>query len=165
MFLDAVSEPDPPFTLLYIWGPAGIGKTTLMAELASDCDRRGIPALRIDARTVTPSAQGFLGALRLASPLHNAPDPWDAFRALPGRHVLFIDAFERLAPLVTWLRGEFLPQLEDTLVVLAGSEPLPPEWATDLGWQGLIRTLPLRNLSCEESSSYLLGRAVPEDKH
>jgi len=40
----------------------------------------------------------------------------------------------------------------------------PHPWRTDPGWQALIHPLPLRNLSPEESQTYLT-RAVPATQH
>ena len=82
------------------------------------------------------------------------------------RHVILIDTYEMLAPLDPWLREVFLLQLpEDVLVVIAGQNPPSPAWSADSGWQSLIRTLPLRNFSPEESRAYLTKREIPSDQH
>ena len=50
------------------------------------------------------------------------------------RQVLLIDTFEKFAPLDSWLRELFLPQLpEDILIVVAGHLPPSPAWAADPG--------------------------------
>ena len=70
--------------------------------------------------------------------------------------MILIDTYELLAPLDNWLREVFLPQLpENVLVVLAGRNPPSPGWRADPGWQTLVRVLPLRNLSSDESRAYL----------
>jgi len=59
-----------------------------------------------------------------------------------------------------------LPQLpENTLIVIAGRHAPSSAWRTDPGWQALIHPLPLRNLSPEESQTYLTRRAVPATQY
>ena len=48
---------------------------------------------------------------------------------------------------------------------MAGREPPSAAWQSDAGWQTLIRVLPLRNLSPDETRSYLNKRGIPEDHH
>ena len=50
-------------------------------------------------------------------------------------------------------------------MVLAGRNPPSPGWRSDPGWQTLLRVLPLRNLSPEESRQYLTQRSVPDDQY
>jgi hypothetical protein len=54
---------------------------------------------------------------------------------------------------------------EQALIVLASSYPPAAPWRADPGWQALVRAAPLRNLSPEESRTYLAIRAVPEDRY
>jgi len=46
-------------------------------------------------------------------------------------------------------------------VVLAGREPPSVAWRADPGWQSLFRAIPLRNLSPEESRSFLAHWDIP----
>ena len=120
----------------------------------------------LDARSVEPAPEAFTSALRAALGLDPTASVPDSLAARPGRALVLIDTYEALAPLDEWLRNTFLPQLsENTLVVLAGRNPPLPGWQADPGWQTLIRTLPLRNLSPEESRTYLAKRQVPPDEH
>jgi hypothetical protein len=64
------------------------------------------------------------------------------------------------------LREEFLTQLPDnTLIVIAGRHAPSSAWRTDSGWQAMMQMLSLRNLSPEESQTYLSRRAVPVSQH
>ncbi len=122
---------------------------------------------RLDARNVEPAPDAFLNALRLALALDPAQAPAAALADRPGRRVILIDTYELLAPLDSWLREVFLPQLpEDVLVVVvvAGRKPPAPDWRADPGWQTFVRVLPLRNLSSDESRLYLAQRGVPADQ-
>ena len=126
---------------------------------------RGKPnsCMHIGMRLVkTGEADAFVTAGNTGATLAIALSPTDALAARPGRHVILVDTYELLAPLDSWLRDVFLPQLpERVLVVLASRNPPAPAWRADPGWQPFLRSLPLRNLSPEEGRDYLIQRDVP----
>jgi hypothetical protein len=165
LFQSALAAPELPFQVLYVFGPGGVGKTSLLLEFAHLCDQAHTWAVYVDARSVEPTPDAFLSALKRALDLapQDAPLEWLAARS--SRSVLLLDTCETLAPLNGWLNDVFLPQLPtNTLLVLAGREPPPPAWQSDPGWQSVIRWLPLRNLSPQESQIYLTQRAVPTEQ-
>lgn len=166
MFRTALESPELPFVVLHVYGPGGVGKTTLIKEFIAIAGEMGVPTLYVDARNVDPSPEGMLVALQLALGLTIPENPVDVLAARGGRQVLVVDTFELLAPLVTWLREVFLPQLpDDTLIVFGDRRPPVPAWYTDPGWQDLIQNLPLRNLSPNESKDYLSRRNIPSEQH
>ena len=76
-----------------------------------------------------------------------------------------IDTFDHLASLERWFFGTFLPRLtEEVLVVLAGRAALSSVWRTDPGWETLIHTVALQNLSVEESCAYLARMGIQEEQ-
>jgi hypothetical protein len=162
----ALQAGELPFQVLYVYGPGGVGKTTLLAEFGYLAEQAGFAAAHLDARAIEPAPETFSSALRALLGLAPTASVADSLAARPGKAILLIDTYEALAPLDEWLRNHFLPQLsENTLVVLAGRNAPLPGWQADPGWQTLIRTLPLRNLSPEESRSYLAKRQVPPAEH
>ena len=164
LFARALTADDPPFFVLYVHGPGGVGKTTLLAQFARMAQQAGVAALTVDARNLEPTSAAFLASLCLA--LEIAPDqsPIDALVQRPQRTILLLDTYELLSPLDSWLRDHFLPQLpEYVLTVLASRHAPAPAWRADPGWQPLFHTLPLRNLSPEEGHAYLTQRSVPAD--
>jgi hypothetical protein len=166
LFRSALAAPELPFHVLHLFGPGGVGKTTLLGEYALLCERAGVLAYYLDGRNVEPTPHGFITALRAAMDLSPDASPLSALASQPRHHVILIDTCETLAPLDGWLRDDFLPQLpENTLVVLAGRNPPSQAWRADPGWQTLIRTLPLRNLGPDESQAYLAKRAIPPEQH
>lgn len=165
LFRSALRERPPPFAVLHVHGPGGVGKTTLLERFADEADAAGRRRVVLDARALGGSPAAFLDALAEAA---GAPDAASALEALgaEGAPVLIVDTCERLAALDDWLRDTFLPDLpEGALVVLAGRDPPQPGWRTDPGWRALLRTVALDNLEADESRRLLAIRGVPGDTH
>lgn len=166
LFQSALDAVELPFQVLFIHGPGGVGKTTLLNEFARLCGATEARPYYLDARNFESTPESFLAALRAAL---NLPDDKSVLHTLaeqPYLHIFLIDTTETLLPIDTWLRDVCLPQLpENTLVVMAGREPPSAAWHSDAGWQTLIRVLPLRNLAPDESRAYLSKREVPVDQH
>lgn len=160
LFASALAEDEAPFVVLHVYGPGGVGKSTLLSEFTRLCAEAGVPWLLLDARNIQPNPDGFLNALREQT---GADSPIDV---LPDRLVLLIDTYELLAPLDRWLRDHFLPQLPDrALVVLAGRNGPSTGWRVDPGWQEITRAIPLDNLSKTEALDYLRRRGIPDGQH
>jgi AAA ATPase domain len=164
LFRTAISAAEPPFVVLYVYGPGGVGKTTLVKEwgyLALDADRR---VIRLDLRNLEPTPEVFLAAF--AQALGKAEGATAPDAGWPSRGVLILDSYESVATLDPWLRDTFLPQLSaDTVVVIAGRQPPAAAWSSDIEWAPLTRILPLRNLGHEEVETYLAMRGIPSEQH
>ncbi|MET9214777.1 MULTISPECIES: AAA family ATPase [unclassified Nocardia] len=155
LFLAALDADEPPFSVLFVHGPGGVGKTTLLAELLEAAAHAGRGTVRVDGRSIEPSPAAFDAAVSELAERGDQP-----------LSVLVIDGFERLAPLEDWLRETFLPGLAtDVLVVIAGRHPPAREWSNDPGWRELLRVVSLRNLAPDDARTYLRVAQVPEDKH
>ncbi len=163
LFQRALATPDLPFCVLYLYGPGGIGKTTLLGQFVNCCVELGVPVASLDARSVEPQPEAFLAALQRA--METEESPLRQLGQATGRQVIVVDTYELLTPLDSWIREEFLPQLSDqVLVVLASRQPPGPAWRIDPGWQDLVRPLPLRNLDPDEGRVYLSLREIPADQ-
>ena len=165
LYRSALLAAEPPFVVLHVHGPGGVGKTTLLREYARVAAECGRPVVQLDGRNVDPSPPGFLLALRQAMGLE-ADGGSPTLEDWPPGGVLLIDTYETLLPLDPWLRETFLPQLPArSLVVIAGRNQPAPAWRTDLDWADLTQTVALRNLRPEESQTYLATRGIPGDQH
>ncbi|MBL8166095.1 MAG: ATP-binding protein [Anaerolineae bacterium] len=166
LFSRALAAPELPFAVLHIFGPGGIGKSTLLQEFAMLCELAHVPAVYLDARSIDATPESFSDALSRMIGEASSSDRISDVIAEQPRYVILIDTFEVLLGLDDWLRENFLPDLPgNTLVVLAGRDPLTPAWRSDPGWQSLTRSIALRNLEPEESRQYLSRRQIPHDQH
>ncbi|MFD0345207.1 AAA family ATPase [Kitasatospora aburaviensis] len=117
-------DPQAPFAF-YVFGPGGIGKSTLLRRLADDARATGRLLLELDGRFVSRDPADFE---RTAAP----------FLDVPGT-VLLVDSFEHCQWLESWLWQRFLPRAaDDSLVVLAGRLAPQPQWTADPAWAGLL---------------------------
>jgi DNA-directed RNA polymerase specialized sigma24 family protein len=163
LFRGAVAADQPPFTVLHVHGPGGIGKTTLVKEYARIARDAGRAVVRLDARGVDPVPHAFMAALGQALGIEPTESPVAHW---PHDGVLLIDTYEALTELDAWLRETLLPQLAaQTLVVIAGRLRPATAWTADIEWAPLTRTVGLRNLRPEESHAYLATRGVPRARH
>ncbi len=166
LFKAAISGSKVDFILLHIYGPGGVGKTTLLKEFSNLAKDHEVTPIQLDARNIDPSPEGFFFALRLALGLSEISSPLEAINQLLNKIVLTIDTYETLTPLDGWLRESFLPKLpKHVLIVFAGRKPPSSSWLSDPDWCDLVRSISLRNLRPEESRTLLDKRGVPKAKH
>jgi hypothetical protein len=159
----ALDAAEPTFSVLYIHGPGGIGKTRLLyrfAQLAEDADAT---VVRLDGRTLEPTPPAVLEVLRASL---DVPDGDATITCDHGRVVLLFDTYERVAQLDDWVRMRLIPRLPASAVtVLAGRAPPDPAWRTDSGWGDLLRIVSVRNLTLAETREYLVAAGVDESLH
>lgn len=168
---DALIANELPFNILHVYGPGGVGKTTLLHEFARIAQQANWATIHLDARNIDPSPHFFEAALRAALGVPSSDSSQRFFEQVASAGatrscVLFIDTAEQLTPLEGWLRDEFLPQLPATVLTIFASRKQPAlEWRTDPGWQPLMRFIQLRNLGPDESEIYLTKRQIPSSQH
>jgi hypothetical protein len=163
---ESLAAADLPFVLLYIYGPGGVGKTSLLREAGHIAGQVQAAVYWLDARDLEASPAGFMAGLQRSLGLADPEKVFEALAAQNGRALLLIDTAELLAPLDGWLRDIFLPQLPgNVLVVIAGRNPPSLRWRSDPGWQQLMRIVSLKNLNQEESRALLMRWQLPARQH
>jgi AAA ATPase-like protein len=152
LFREGLAGGPSAFSVLFVHGPGGIGKSALLHQYATEAARAGRSVVRVDCREVEPTPTGFEAA---------------SARALTeARPVLLIDGFERCQGLGGWIRRDLLPRLpDDVLVVVAGQLPPSPQWRADPSLVGLLKVLALTGLSTEEAVDLLDHRGVKPALH
>lgn len=153
----AIQSPRLPFSVFYLHGPGGCGKTSLIQSFRRLCETLHIPVVLVDGRHLEPDPRAFEAvqhALSLGASASN------------GRQVLLIDTYERIQALDAWLREEFLPTLSaETLVVFSGRVRPRPEWRADPGWRDLVCVSQLGNFNDAEARAFLAAKQIPESLH
>jgi energy-coupling factor transporter ATP-binding protein EcfA2 len=164
LFSSVIAQTPMPVVVWLVYGPGGVGKTTLLRQVEGICRQEGVKYTTLDGRYLQANPEFFIGSLCMAT---GAPDPVSAMATLSadGKGVLFIDTYEAIEPLDGWLRDTFIPDLpENVLVVLLGRKRPAAGWRSDV-WQTLCRVSPLRNLSDADSRKFLDSHTVPQNVH
>ena len=162
----ALAAAEPPFSVLWLTGPGGIGKSSLLDAIAEEVAATGeVVVVRLDGRDLPPSPRAVLDGLRagLGAPQGDAAD---APVEPAGRLVLLLDAYERLHGLDDWVRTWLLPRLPaSALTLIAGRAPPGAAWRADPAWRALLRVVALRNLGPAASRAYLRACGVDAAAH
>ena len=163
LFRDALTLDASSFAVLYVYGPGGIGKSSLMQEFARVARDFGRPIVQLD-RLERLSDRDVVGALRDAAGA--LAEPAGELPAWPSDPVVLIDHAEGLGKREAWLRDTLLPQLPArALIVIASRHPPSSRWCTDLAWGAMTYSRALRNLTPHESQTLLTVHGVPTRHH
>lgn len=139
--------------VMWVFGPGGIGKSTLCRAVAAEGERVGRHVTTVDLRAIEPSRAAITAALSV-----------DGSGDGMARHLVVIDAFERISGLEVWVQSDLLDLLPaGTVVVVASRHPPSAAWRDDPGWSSLLEPIALRALSAEEGVRVLTGGGVPSD--
>ena len=78
LFLGALAASEPPFSVLWIHGPGGVGKTALLGALAEAAADAGVDVVTLDLRAIEPSPPAFMAELGRALGLPAEASPQEA---------------------------------------------------------------------------------------
>ena len=163
LFLGALAASDPQFSVLWICGPGGVGKTALMRALGEAAADVNVPVVNLDVRTIEPSPPAFMAEFARALGLRAEASAREPLAGCEPA-VLLLDTFEAAGGLEDWLREQFVPALPAcSLVVVAGRNAPGRAWRQDPGWGDLLRVVSLRNLDPDDARAFLRSAGVAEE--
>ncbi|MET0793191.1 MAG: LuxR C-terminal-related transcriptional regulator [Polyangiaceae bacterium] len=145
-------------SLLFVSGPTGVGKTSLLQECQRSASKLGHRVLYVEASELARRGhdEALLSSLALSlestRTRHSVPRP-----------LLLVDGFEQLSEYDPWLLerlGHELPG--DTLLVLASRKEPPQRLMLDRAWAGLTRQIDVPPWNEEQARNYLSLRGIPE---
>jgi hypothetical protein len=148
-FFDSLFVEDPPAQVVLVHGPGGIGKSTLLREVARRGTRAGWTSRVVEGRDL-------------------APVPGEIEHALGDvagdeQPLILFDTYERMAAADGWLRGRLLPSLPArSVVVLAGRTAPEPAWFQD-GWERLAVELKLEALPPDAALALVRAHGLTDD--
>ncbi|HEX3618428.1 MAG TPA: ATP-binding protein [Solirubrobacteraceae bacterium] len=148
--LERCLEPDPPFQVVLVHGPGGIGKSTLLREFGRRARGRGFELFALEGRDITPTPDGIESLL---APARDSARP-----------LITIDTFEKVAGLAGYLRRGLLPSLpESAVVVIAGRGDPDARWFEG-SWEGLVVEFELTTMAPGEAAELLAAQGVDDDR-
>ena len=148
-FFEDLLVEDPAANVVLVHGPGGIGKSTLLREVARRAAGRGWHPRLVEGREL-------------------APAPGELERALDGvtaedRPLVVFDTYERMTAVGGWLRNRLLPEMPTgSLVVLSGRRRPDAEWFQG-GWESLVVELELRPFDADEARKLTRIHGVEDD--
>jgi len=153
---------------LYLHGPAGSGKSALLAAFLHRCRERGLVVVVCPRAALDGGLEAVLRALRQSLCGRGGPTaPRAILQALRRRAdrglVLAFDDYDRAGPADPVLRCDIFAQLgRGTYLLLTGRVPPALLWAREPAWQTALAQLPLGALAESESADLLRRHHVAD---
>jgi hypothetical protein len=143
-------SPDSNTRVIHVYGPGGIGKSTLLREFGRQAETLGWQRFVVEGRELTPSPDALEALL--------------ADAASAERPVVLIDTYERMNGLGGYLRRALLPSLPDTaVVVIAGRNPPEEAWFQG-GWESVVGEFELGKLPTPEALALLAAHGITDER-
>ncbi|ADB50302.1 hypothetical protein [Conexibacter woesei] len=148
--VDRLLTDDPPAAVVFVHGPGGIGKSTLLREAARRGALAGFDVRTIDGREAASEPSGLTRAL-------------DGL-AGTARPLVAIDSYELISAVGASLRRTILPALPaSTRVLVAGRRPPEAGWFED-GWEALTLPLALGPLDDADARALLHRHGIGDER-
>ncbi len=149
-FFERCLDGELTASVILVHGPGGIGKSTLLREIARRAQARGYEIFSVEGRELPPMPDALEAVLSGAR--------------TSERPLVLIDTYERMSALDGYLRRGLLPSLpERAVIIIAGRKPPDPGWFSG-GWEGVATELALGSLDRDEALSLLASRGLSDDR-
>lgn len=137
--------------VFYVYGPAGVGKSSLLQAFVAQAAERSFRCSWIDLRDLTVDIDEIVAALDRTD---GATDPGE-------RRLVCLDTYELIRPIDPMVTREVLRRADErTIIILAGRAPPSVAWRALSLWGSRIVPISLRNLDEEDAVRYLEQRGV-----
>ncbi|MBT2284228.1 bacterio-opsin activator [Paenibacillus polymyxa] len=166
-----LASPDVNSQIFSISGIGGIGKTTLLTEMAAEARRCSTVTLWMDGQFCLQTPRAFLSHLEMSLEMEYgrtraAGSPLLAHvveELTRQRTVVIIDNCETIDRIDSWLLSSFLPLLaaSEFLFIVASRTGLPIQWHTNLLWGNQIHSFTLELFTRKEVHEYVQSSGLP----
>jgi len=158
--------------ILNIYGPTGIGKSTLIHQFQELASQQEIETIHLDINHANGSSEllteQFCDALNPHVALSSYSLPACLYTLNNNDKescVLFLDNYDSAGSLNIWLREQLLAHLPaNCMVVISSRTPLEQWWGGNFEWNRLIYPMELTNLDYEDSYQYLQLNGVDSNR-
>ncbi|MBM3451179.1 MAG: ATP-binding protein [Armatimonadetes bacterium] len=151
-FAQLLAEPADAPRIVYVHGPPGVGKSSLLGKFARACVEAGIKPVETDllnAQWQRPS--------RLRATILSAAQRLNATKS----QVWILDSCELFGAHFDWFWRYVVPGLSAGILLVVASCRRPADTlAADPGWQGALTILPLGELRSTDAAALLAARSV-----
>ena len=135
--------------VVHVSGVGGIGKSSLLRNVARSAAARGYGTVWIDGRDLPP----FPNALETA--LETVRDH--------DRTLVVIDSYEMVSSLDGWLRDVVIPALPESTIVVFASRQRPSVGWFEGGWDVMFESMQLEGLPADELRSIAIANGIDAD--
>ncbi len=168
VFERALADTSRSWLILNIFGPGGIGKSTLLDAFRRSTEASNSLYLYIDAPDCGNSAEIFIAqlcAMLTSSVTCEQKKLFDQLAQIAESKqvVIAIDTFEEIGDMNRWIREYFLPKLPgNCMIVIAGRHALTDLWQAQPVWHSLIKPLALENFDQQLTHEFLQQNGVSD---
>lgn len=150
-FVDrCLSSEDPPACVIHVCGPGGIGKSTLLREIARRARGLGRTVVALDGRELGPDAEVLEAALRAVVD--------------DAGPVILLDSYEKMTALDSWLRRDLLLSLPDETVMVTAGRGTPDAGWFQGGWESVTARIDLAAMPPDEARKLLAAYGVADSR-